>query len=70
MKVRKFLNGLTLAVLASVVSSPAFAVIDVTGATGAITEGTVAVTAIILALVAAYGTFLGLRMAYRAVKRG
>jgi len=67
---RNKFNGLMLAVLALVVSSPAMAVIDVTGATGAITDGTLAVTTIILALVAAYGTFLGLRMAYRAVKRG
>jgi len=59
-----------LALVASLSTAPAWAVIDVTGATGGITEGAVAVAAVIVALIAAYGTFIGLRMAYRAVKRG
>ena len=63
---RKFLVSLG----AMFLSVPAFAQIDVSAATSAITDGQTAVVAIITALLAAYGAFLGLRMALRAVKRG
>lgn len=56
--------------LLALVSAPALAVIDVSAATAAIGDGETAVVAIITALLAAYGAFLGLRMALRAVKRG
>ena len=50
-------------------SPPVHAVIDITGATTGITDGTTAVVSVITALVVAYGAFIGLRMALRAIKR-
>lgn len=67
---RNFFKGLAAAVMAAFVSSPAMAVIDVTGATGGITDGSTAVVTILTALLVAYGLFIGIRMALRAVKRG
>lgn len=56
--------------VALVGTQSAMAQIDVSGATTGISDGVTAVTAILVALVAAYGGFLGLRMAKNAAKRG
>lgn len=63
-------NVLMVAFVAMLVSIGAQAQIDVSGALTEITNGSTAVVAIIGALLVAYGLFLGLRMALRAVKRG
>lgn len=69
-KAHGLFHAMVLGMLLSFAAVPAFAVIDVAGATTAISDGTTAVTTIITALLVAYGTFLGLRMALRATKRG
>jgi uncharacterized membrane-anchored protein YitT (DUF2179 family) len=62
--------GLFFAVFFMLLAVNANAVIDVADALTAITDGSTAVVAIIGGLIVAYGLFLGLRMALRAVKRG
>ena len=66
----RYFKALIASLAIAMVSLPAHAVIDVTGATTGITDGTLGVTSVIVALIAAYGAFIGLRMALRAVKRG
>ena len=60
------LTGLT----AALAPGFAFAQIDVTAATGAITDGQTATITILIALITAYGAFLGYRMVKAAVRRG
>jgi hypothetical protein len=59
-----------LLLLAPFIVSPAFAVIDTTDAVAAITDGQTAVVAVLVALIVAYGAFLGYRMVKAVVKRG
>jgi len=68
-RLKKWGAALSASVLAFV-AMPVHALIDVTGAETGITDGTAAVVAIITALLVAYGSFIGLRMALRAAKRG
>lgn len=59
-----------IAFFGSLVPVAAFAQLDVTAATTAISDGQTAVIAVLTALVVAYGAFLGLRMVKAAVRRG
>lgn len=51
-------------------SSSCFAVVDVAGATSGIDDGIVAVTAVLQALLVAYGMFYGLKMVVRYLRYG
>jgi len=63
-------SALLMSLVALVTASLAMAQIDVTGAITGITDGSTAVVTILTALLVAYGLFIGIRMALRAVKRG
>lgn len=66
----KMRNYLLTALALMLAPVAAFAQLDVTSATGAITDGQTAVIVVITALVVAYGAFLGWRMVLARVKRG
>ena len=59
-----------LALAALIVPAYSFAAIDTTAAVTAITDGQTAVVAVLVALIVAYGAFLGYRMVKSVVKRG
>ncbi|KAA9131966.1 hypothetical protein F3N42_07270 [Marinihelvus fidelis] len=72
MQIRNFKKGRSAALVLTAMVAPvtSFAQIDVTGATGAITDGQTGVITVMTALIVAYGAFLGYRMVKAAVKKG
>lgn len=69
-KFRNRVSVLAVACLVMLTSVPAFAVIDVSDATTAITEATTGGTAVMTALIVAFGIFLGYQIVKSLIKRG
>lgn len=62
--------AVTALLAACVLPTIASAQLDVSAATGAISDGETAVLTVLGALIAAFGAFLGLRMVMSVIKRG